>query len=356
MKHFLKGRLDIAKALSSDIPGATYADVVLIITAVLSACASLRWPGRGIDKKRFIELLVRHSPEEFHTSWVSIPPLINQGFISEEETLYRNGNFNRVFCGEEIDLPIKEASVQYPNVTSKQLRQHCYSSLIYEWLRCGYAHEYCPHENISHVPASRKDARVSYIRRLTPENREIERRQFKRMQGKRKVSFHLDYLMSIAEYHVSILASKKSLPPTTWWIEEPSGKENDTMNHEKQTVKKLFDRLCQQEKQPFPKKRQPVDAPLKKGVYILRKNKTILYVGRTLRAKKGIRQRLTDHLRGSSSFTKNYLHGNGATLREKGHTYQYLELDDPRKRALLEHYAIGALCPSHLGTGEPKKP
>lgn len=124
------------------------------------------------------------------------------------------------------------------------------------------------------------------------------------------------------------------------------------MNRERQTVKKLFGKLCKQEKQPFPKKRQPLDAPLKGGVYIIRKNKTILHVGRTHRGRNGIHQRLTNHLHGSSSFTKNYLHGNGATLRKKGYTYQYLELEDSRKRALLEHYAIGTLCPRHLGTGE----
>ena len=208
MKQFLKGRLDIAKALSSDFPGAHYADVVLVITAVISACASLRWPGRGIDKKRFIELLVSYSPVDFHTSWVSIPALINEGIISAKETPYKRGNSNDIFCGEEIDLPINKAREQYPNVTSKQLREHCYASLIYEWLRCGYAHEYCPHKNITQVPPSHKKARVSYIGRLIDENR-----------IRRMVSFHLDYLISIAEYHVSILANKKSLPPKTWWIE-----------------------------------------------------------------------------------------------------------------------------------------
>jgi len=292
MKQFLKGRLDIAKALSSNIPK-TYADVVLIITTVLSACASLRWPGQGIDKKRFIELLVQHSPEDFHTSWVSIPALINQGVIREEETRYKGGNSTRVFCGEEIDLPINEANVQYPKVPKEQLRKYCYASLIYEWLRCGYAHEYRPYESVTHFPASCEEVRVSYIGRLIGENLI------------RMVSFYPDYLMSIAEYHISILVSEKSSPPTTWWIEEQSGKENDTMNHdERHTVKSLFYRLCKQEKQPFPKKYQPVDAPLKMGVYILRKNKTILHVGRTLHGKKGICQRLTDHLRGSSSFTK----------------------------------------------------
>lgn len=208
MKRFLEGRLNIAKAISSDVPGASYADVVLIITAILSACASLRWPGQRIDKKRFIELLVKQSKKDFHTSWISIPALINQGLISAEKTPYRGSNFCRVFCDEEIDLSLDEAKKQYPNVTSK-LRKHCYASLIYEWLRCGYVHEYCPHENITSVPASRHKARVSYIGRISPgENH------------KRMVSFHLDYLMSIAEHHISILASKGSSPPATWWIDK----------------------------------------------------------------------------------------------------------------------------------------
>jgi len=123
------------------------------------------------------------------------------------------------------------------------------------------------------------------------------------------------------------------------------------MNRKKQTVKKLFDKLCKQKEQAFPKKYQPLDAPLKAGVYIIRKKKTILHVGRTHRGKSGIHQRLTNHLHGSSSFTKKYLNGNGSTLREQGYTYQYFELEHSRERALLEHYAIGTLCPEHLGTG-----
>ena len=124
------------------------------------------------------------------------------------------------------------------------------------------------------------------------------------------------------------------------------------MSRERQTVKKLFGKLCKQKEKPFPKKHQPLYAPLKAGVYIIRENKIILHVGRTHRAKKGIHKRLKEHLHNSSSFTKNYLHGKGATLREKGYTYQYLELENSRERALLEHYAIGTLCPRHLGTGK----
>ncbi len=124
------------------------------------------------------------------------------------------------------------------------------------------------------------------------------------------------------------------------------------MNKESHGIKILFDKLCRQLKRTFPRFRQPLDAPLKQGVYVIRKKETVLHVGRTLGGRNGIHQRLKNHLHGSSSFTKNYLHGNGATLRRKGYTYQYLELEDSRKRAFLEHYAIGTLCPRYLGTGE----
>lgn len=124
------------------------------------------------------------------------------------------------------------------------------------------------------------------------------------------------------------------------------------MNIENQQVKKLFDELCAKPKRRFPQSRRPLDAPSKHGVYIIRKGETVLHVGRTLRRKEGLHDRLKDHLYGSSSFTKEYLRGQGAVLREPGYTYQYLELQDPRKRALLEAYAVSTLCPEDIGLGD----
>ena len=124
------------------------------------------------------------------------------------------------------------------------------------------------------------------------------------------------------------------------------------MDNESQEVKNLFAKLCAQLKQRFPKNRQRLNAPSEQGVYIIRKEETILHVGRTLHGRFGIYQRLKNHLYGSSSFTKKYLQSNGEILRKDGYTYQYLKLEDPRKRALLEAYAIGTLCPRHIGLGE----
>jgi len=131
---------------------------------------------------------------------------------------------------------------------------------------------------------------------------------------------------------------------------------DDNMNREIQEIKKLFRELRKQDKQPFPKKSKTLYAPREHGVYIIHKQirgrETILHVGRTLRGRNGIYQRLKNHLGGASSFTKKTLNGKGSTLRRNGHTYQCLVIKHPRKRALLEAYAIGTLCPKHLGLGE----
>ena len=124
------------------------------------------------------------------------------------------------------------------------------------------------------------------------------------------------------------------------------------MNSESEEIKMLFNELNVQPKLLFPQYRQPLDAPSKPGVYIINMEQTVLHVGRTLRGKDGIHQRLKNHLHGSSSFTNEYLKGKGAILREDGYTYQYLVLEDSRKRALLEAYAVGTRCPEHIGLGE----
>jgi hypothetical protein len=129
-------------------------------------------------------------------------------------------------------------------------------------------------------------------------------------------------------------------------------KGNKLVNSERKKVKGLFDKLRKQPKWSFPKRRQPIDATSKQGVYIIRKGEKVLHVGRTLRGKGGLKQRLKNHLHGASSFTIKHFKGKGSILRRDGYTYQYLEVKSARERALLESYAIGTLCPKHIGLGK----
>jgi hypothetical protein len=198
MQKFLKGRVEFVKDLLRSDMDVTYGDIVLITCAVLSACAAHRWPRErnDSDKERFRRLLTECSPPDFRTAWVSIPALLDDGLITENETLYADrGNHTRIYCDEEIDLSLEDAVARYPQIPRERLEEYSYASLIYKWLRCPYSHEYHADENVTEHQASPKNARVSYIGRVSLTTRGL----------RRMVSFHLDYLIKLAEYHVSVL-------------------------------------------------------------------------------------------------------------------------------------------------------
>jgi hypothetical protein len=67
------------------------------------------------------------------------------------------------------------------------------------------------------------------------------------------------------------------------------------MPSEKQWIKHLFKRLITQPRVQFPSNGESLTAPRLPGVYIIRRGRKVLHVGRTLRVTKGLWQRLTKH-------------------------------------------------------------
>lgn len=127
------------------------------------------------------------------------------------------------------------------------------------------------------------------------------------------------------------------------------------MASEPKRVRRLFRELLANHRLEFPRKGGVPDVPEHQGVYVIRFQTKVLHVGRTYRGKKGLKQRLDNHLYSQSSFTEKYLK-DGSKLRRPGYTFQYLEVDgrgrrsSSRLRALLEFYATASLCPAHLGS------
>jgi hypothetical protein len=120
------------------------------------------------------------------------------------------------------------------------------------------------------------------------------------------------------------------------------------VTRERERVAKLYADLIASPLVKFPAK--GLVAPLHQGVYIIYgPSERVLHVGSTPSGFQGIWQRLRNHLHKASSFTRVYLKGNGAELR-KGYGFRCLVVKQHRLRALLEYYAIGHLCPAHLGT------
>ena len=124
------------------------------------------------------------------------------------------------------------------------------------------------------------------------------------------------------------------------------------MPREHLAVRSLYLRLLRRRLVKVPLAGERLDAPDTQGVYLIYSPRgTVLHVGRTLRGRKGLRQRLRNHLHGRSSFVIRFLLGKPERLRGS-HAYAFVEVPDPRRRALLEAYATGHLCPKHLGVGE----
>ena len=118
-------------------------------------------------------------------------------------------------------------------------------------------------------------------------------------------------------------------------------------------IAKLFVDLLKARITTFPERRRRLDAPKEKGVYVIYKpDGRAAHVGSTPNARNGIAQRLGNHMSGLSSFTSQYLEGDGDLLRGK-YRFRCLVVQNARKRALLEAFAIGQLCPLHIGHGRP---
>jgi hypothetical protein len=129
------------------------------------------------------------------------------------------------------------------------------------------------------------------------------------------------------------------------------------MSREQKRIRADFLKLINARCQAFPVNSMELESvPDEQGVYVIYspRAKKVVHVGRTNRGAAGLRQRLRNHLDGLSSFTDKYLKGQGSKLRS-GYTFRCLSVRSPRRRALLEAYSTGCLCPSHLGTHKSKK-
>jgi hypothetical protein len=123
------------------------------------------------------------------------------------------------------------------------------------------------------------------------------------------------------------------------------------MKGEPKAVKAKLSRLAKSSIMRFPIAGKKLAAPDIQGVYLIYDPKgRVAHVGRTVRGKRGLYQRLNNHLHGRSSFVIKALNGKGAKLRN-GFKFRFIAIEESRLRALLEAFAIGQLCPDHLGDG-----
>jgi hypothetical protein len=131
------------------------------------------------------------------------------------------------------------------------------------------------------------------------------------------------------------------------------------MSSELSRVKVKFAELPHSPRHSFPLSRARFTETDKRGVYVIYSPRgKVLHVGGTPRGQRGIFQRLSNHLHGQSSFThkSQFLKKHGGRNLKDRYTYvreqcsyRCLAIENERLRVLLEAYAIGHLCPDHIG-------
>jgi len=121
---------------------------------------------------------------------------------------------------------------------------------------------------------------------------------------------------------------------------------------ERRAIETLFKELIGAPRRRFPRSAVELNASRRRGVYVIYDRRgRVAHVGRTPTAKDGIVQRLRNHMRGQSSFAAHHLKDDGSRLWREKFECLWIVVPSGRYRALLEAYAIGRLCPLHLGLG-----
>ncbi|MBW2026919.1 MAG: hypothetical protein JRI90_16480 [Deltaproteobacteria bacterium] len=168
---WVREKRDIALRLGSGGCGGSYGEAAIILCAVLNAMAAEVWSGRGLDRKRFVELLKQFAPANLQATRVSVPLLI--GYLRRsgkelEAGLLRDSFMNycnsRVLTGEEIDRSEREILGVCNTLSTSELRKFSYANLLYEEIRSGYVHQYQPGERADSWPMTQKsNANISYV-------------------------------------------------------------------------------------------------------------------------------------------------------------------------------------------------
>lgn len=220
LKEWSQSKIDLASRLSFGECGGSYAEAVIIICNVLSAISADIWPGRNIDKKRFVELLFKYSNSTESCETISVPLLVatilESGDINLADRLKREllpFSDTRIITGNDCDKTISDLNANYPEIEIAILKKHSYSCVLYEDIRSGYAHEYRPGGRADSWPMSsnRDKCLVSYINRLTDTG-----------IVNRLIHFNVSWLTRLAGEVVDNLVKEEPLPTSagysSWWL------------------------------------------------------------------------------------------------------------------------------------------
>lgn len=242
-------------------------DAEIILSCAISALAAQMWPGRGRDKKRFVQFLVEFSPISSYIQRVSTCVLITQlqqkGANTEADTLvsYRFSSklaydgkapmeyassgsglyastLLKIVYPDDIDFDESEV-LTLISASRKDVRAASYVSIIYSDLRSGLVHEYELSDNLSAQGWLHDNDKISYVnyshmpneadveKTAREHNIPIEEARDALVTSQRRLYFPYNFIRRLTidtaysafDYWDS--AADFSRPePTRWWLEE----------------------------------------------------------------------------------------------------------------------------------------
>lgn len=160
-------KLEIARKLFAGEAGGSYSEALFIIFGILSATASMIYPGNRIDRKRFVELLIKSNTTIYDFSKISVPLLAESQILTKEQISillkdYNIKSYSLIMTSEDIDLDEFIVKAFCPSINIKKLRAFSYANLLYSELRSSLIHEYCLSDFAAPFPQTQRETFVSY--------------------------------------------------------------------------------------------------------------------------------------------------------------------------------------------------
>ena len=223
-RDWVQGRISLAKRLNRGGCGGSYGDAMLVLSALLSGRAADLWPGKGKDRRRFVEAWSTLSDPGLSPNLISVPLLLADLKDTDERDLIEKvrgtnlealapHNDSLVLTGGRVDLPEDDLEALDTRLTVKKLRRFSYGSIFYEHVRSGYTHEYHTTDSASPFPQAHEPAPVSYVNML----RRSDCSTYRRIHF--DVAWVAKVVQSISDSFVALGLERPIADPPTWWIE-----------------------------------------------------------------------------------------------------------------------------------------
>ena len=229
--NWIKSKIKIAECLCKGGCNGSYDDAVLILCGALSGVASDLWPSalspkQGIDKMRFVELMVKHSKSNPHPELISVPLLYitrskdplqkDNAHVIEQQfkslNLWSGPLGTRIITCKDYHLSDKDAQSLLNGLPLQEIRKYSYAYVFYDQLRCGYVHEGKPRKmaTTGRMGMSRRNPKIEYL--LEDHVNIIH-----------KICFSFDWIkemvLSISDIYEELDADSPATKPTKWWLD-----------------------------------------------------------------------------------------------------------------------------------------